>query len=84
MTGGRNEMGLDNYLVVHGTARIQEGGAPELLQRLILGPLGMVDTGFSVPPGQQHRIAEPFAQCPETGQPVVMLDARSTPACRRA
>jgi PPOX class probable F420-dependent enzyme len=40
-TGGRNEMGLDNYLVVHGTARIQEGGAPELLQRLAevyLGP----------------------------------------------
>ena len=33
-TGGRNEMGLDNYLVVHGSARIQEGGAPELLQRL--------------------------------------------------
>lgn len=40
-TGGRNEMGLDNYLVVHGTAQIQEGGAPELLQRLAevyLGP----------------------------------------------
>lgn len=40
-TGGRNEMGLDNYLVVHGTARIQEGGAPGLLQRLAqvyLGP----------------------------------------------
>ena len=40
-TGGRNEMGLDNYLVVHGTARIQEGGAPEMLQRLAevyLGP----------------------------------------------
>ena len=41
VTGGRNEMGLDNYLVVHGTARLQEGGAPELLQRLAevyLGP----------------------------------------------
>jgi len=40
-TGGRNEMGLDTFLVVHGTARIQEGGAPELLQRLAevyLGP----------------------------------------------
>ncbi|MEO5680496.1 MAG: PPOX class F420-dependent oxidoreductase [Acidimicrobiales bacterium] len=40
-TGGRNEMGLDHFLVVHGTARIQEGGAPELLQRLAevyLGP----------------------------------------------
>ncbi|KQP50073.1 serine hydrolase [Pseudorhodoferax sp. Leaf274] len=51
-----------------------------LLQRLILGPLGMVDTAFSVPPAQQHRIAEPFARCPETGQPVAMLDARSAPA----
>src|SRR4030095_11595513 len=33
--------GLKEYLVVHGTARIEEGGAPELLQRLAhvyLGP----------------------------------------------
>lgn len=40
-TGGRNEMGLDHYLVVHGRARITDGGAPELLQRLAhvyLGP----------------------------------------------
>jgi PPOX class probable F420-dependent enzyme len=29
-----NEIGLPEYLVVHGRARIQEGGAPELLQRL--------------------------------------------------
>ena len=32
--GARNPMGLDEYLVVHGTARVTEGGAPELLQRL--------------------------------------------------
>ena len=41
VTGGRNEIGLDNYLVVHGTARVQEGGAPELLQQMAevyLGP----------------------------------------------
>jgi PPOX class probable F420-dependent enzyme len=31
---GLNEIGLRHYLVVHGTARIQEGGAAELLQRL--------------------------------------------------
>jgi len=31
---GRNAYGLDEYLVVYGTARITEGGAPELLQRL--------------------------------------------------
>ena len=36
-----NEYGLKEYLVVHGRARIEEGGAPELLQRLArvyLGP----------------------------------------------
>ena len=36
-----NEFGLKEYLVVHGRARIEEGGAPELLQRLAhvyLGP----------------------------------------------
>ena len=38
---GTNSMGLREYLVVHGTARIVEGGGPELLQRLArvyLGP----------------------------------------------
>ena len=30
-TGHRNPMGLDEYLVVHGTAAVTEGGAPELL-----------------------------------------------------
>src|SRR3712207_4285834 len=33
-SGVTNAMGLREYLVVHGRARIQEGGAPELLQRL--------------------------------------------------
>jgi PPOX class probable F420-dependent enzyme len=40
-TNSHNERGLVEYLVVHGTARISEGGAPELLQRLAhtyLGP----------------------------------------------
>jgi PPOX class probable F420-dependent enzyme len=32
-TGGKTH-GLDNYLVIHGKARITEGGAPELLNRL--------------------------------------------------
>ena len=39
--GTRNEIGLDEYVVVHGRARVTEGGAPELLQRLAhvyLGP----------------------------------------------
>ena len=35
-----NELGLREYLVVHGRARIEEGGAPELLQRLAYVYLG--------------------------------------------
>jgi PPOX class probable F420-dependent enzyme len=38
---GKNPMGLREYLVVYGDARITEGGAPALLQRLAkiyLGP----------------------------------------------
>jgi PPOX class probable F420-dependent enzyme len=40
-TDKRNAIGLNEYLVVYGRARITEGGAPELLQRLAhtyLGP----------------------------------------------
>ena len=40
-TSGYNERGLVEYLVIHGIARISEGGAPALLQRLAhtyLGP----------------------------------------------
>ncbi|WP_372662831.1 serine hydrolase domain-containing protein [Hydrogenophaga sp.] len=50
------------------------------LQRHILGPLGMVDTGFVVPPEQQHRIAEPFAHDPDGGVPMPVLEPRTTPA----
>ena len=40
-TGGANPQGLAEYLVVDGAARVTEGGAPALLQRLAhvyLGP----------------------------------------------
>ena len=51
--------GLDHYLVVHGTARITEGGAPELLQRLArtyLGPDVRFPPMDSPPPGFITRI----------------------------
>jgi PPOX class probable F420-dependent enzyme len=35
-----NEIGLREYLVVHGRARVEEGGAPALLQRLARAYLG--------------------------------------------
>jgi PPOX class probable F420-dependent enzyme len=34
LTGGKTEGGLDHYLVVRGTASLEAGGGPELLQRL--------------------------------------------------
>jgi PPOX class probable F420-dependent enzyme len=46
-TGHRNDMGLDEYLVIRGTARVTEGGAPELLQRLATVYLG---PGITFPP----------------------------------
>jgi hypothetical protein len=48
-----NEFGLQEYLVVYGTARVVEGGAPELLQRLAgtyLGP-DVVFPPMPDPPG---------------------------------
>jgi len=49
------------------------------LQENILGPLGMVDTGFSVPPEQQHRIAEAFAHDPDGGTQMPLIDVRKVP-----
>lgn len=54
-------------------------GLGALLQERILGPLGMKDTAFSVPRDQWHRIAEPFANDPDTGDAVTMMDAREVP-----
>jgi CubicO group peptidase (beta-lactamase class C family) len=50
------------------------------LQAEIFEPLGMVDTGFAVPPEQQHRIAEPFAHDPDGGVPMKVLEPRQVPA----
>src|SRR5437773_11052902 len=53
-TGQRNAMGLTEYLVIYGTARITEGGAPELLQELAhtyLGPHVKFPPMPNPPPG---------------------------------
>jgi PPOX class probable F420-dependent enzyme len=52
--------GLREYLVVHGRARIEEGGAPELLQRLAyvyLGPDVKFPPMDDPPPGFLMRTA---------------------------
>ncbi len=50
------------------------------LQDNIIGPLGMVDTAFAVPPEQQHRIAEPFAKDPDGGIALRLIDIRQPAA----
>ena len=59
-TAQTNPMGLREYLVVHGRASVEEGGAPELLQELAYTYLGP-DVTFppmpDPPPGFRLRIA---------------------------
>ena len=55
-----NEWGLLEYLVVYGTARVTEGGAAEMLQRLAhtyLGPDVVFPPMPDPPPGFVTRIA---------------------------
>jgi PPOX class probable F420-dependent enzyme len=55
-----NAHGLREYLIVHGRATIEEGGAPELLQRLAhtyLGPEVTFPQMPAPPPGFRLRIA---------------------------
>ena len=52
----------------------------QFLQAEIFEPLGMVDTGFAVPPAQQHRIVEPFGHDPDGGVPMKLFDPREVPA----
>jgi PPOX class probable F420-dependent enzyme len=57
--GVRGSGGLRYYLAVRGTARVSEGGAPELLKRLArvyLGPEVKFPPGDNPPPGWVVRI----------------------------
>jgi PPOX class probable F420-dependent enzyme len=54
-----NQMGLQEYLVVRGTARLEPGGAAEMLQRLAhvyLGPQAVFPSMPDPPPGVVSRI----------------------------
>jgi PPOX class probable F420-dependent enzyme len=57
--GTRNAMGLIEYLLVHGRARVVEGGAPELLQtlaRTYIAPDAVFPPMPNPPPGYVIRI----------------------------
>jgi PPOX class probable F420-dependent enzyme len=59
-TQQRNPMGLTEYLVIYGTARVTEGGAAEMLQRLAhtyLGPDVKFPPMDSPPPGYITHIS---------------------------
>lgn len=56
---GANPIGMANYLVLYGTATLEEGGAPELLQRLAevyIGPGVKFPPMEIPPPGHVIRI----------------------------
>jgi CubicO group peptidase (beta-lactamase class C family) len=46
------------------------------LSERVLRPLGIADAGFWVPEKDQGRIAEPFAQDPESGGNIALLDVK--------
>jgi CubicO group peptidase (beta-lactamase class C family) len=49
-------------------------------EQRILGPLGMVDTAFHVPPRHHSRLAAPFARDPDSGAAVQLLEVRDPPS----
>jgi len=52
----------------------------DYLTEHIFTPLGMTETGFTVPPSQYDRIAEPFARDPEGGIAMRLIDVREPAA----
>lgn len=46
----------------------------EYMQEVIFDPLGMVDTGFSVPAGNASRLGQIYSVDQKTGQTIVMKD----------
>lgn len=55
----QNPMGMREYLVIQGTARVETGGAPELLQQLAhiyIGPEAVFPPMDDPPPGSVVRI----------------------------
>jgi PPOX class probable F420-dependent enzyme len=71
----KSALGLTEYAVLYGEAQIQEGGAPELLQRLAavyLGPGVKFPPMESPPPGYVTRIRVDRIEGvgPWTGRPV--------------
>jgi len=52
----------------------------DFLEQRLFEPLGMIDTGFSVPEADLERLAEPFETDPATGNPNWLIDVSQPPA----
>lgn len=52
----------------------------DFLAERLFQPLGMADSGFSVPAEKGDRIAEPLARDPASGAPIHLIDVRKPPA----
>jgi CubicO group peptidase (beta-lactamase class C family) len=63
----------------HVVERVSGKPLDEFLEERIFRPLGMKDTGFSVPPEKAGRLAEAFAKDPDNGQPITLLDVKNPP-----
>ena len=50
------------------------------LRERIFAPLGMRDTGFAARAEAHERLAEPFANDPDSGAPVKLIDPRTKPS----
>lgn len=60
LAGGKDERGLETYLVIHGRATVTEGGAPDVLRplaRKYLGPDVVFPPGDNPPAGFVTRVA---------------------------
>ena len=52
----------------------------DFLEQRLFEPLGMDDTGFTVPEADLARLAEPLAIDPATGSPNLLIDVAAPPA----
>ena len=73
------EYGRSTDVLGHLIERVSGESLDAHLQRGLFGPLGMKDTGFFVEPARQARIAEAFANDPDSKRPVTLLEIRQQP-----
>ena len=80
VNGNRNAYGLDEYVVLHGHARLTEGGAAELLQRLARVYLGR--RAVPTDAGPASRVGHPHDRRSDRGDARGRSRPTSVPSAR--